>query len=71
MGITPISTPEKQKQAPINHFGRIPGALFSPKATFQGIAAARAGSRQLCCTYGLGGFHPAASGEEFALHPAF
>ncbi len=31
-----IPTPEAQ--APINHFGRMMGALFSPKATFEDIA---------------------------------
>jgi hypothetical protein len=36
MVTTLISTPEER--APINHFGRIVGALFSPKATFQDIA---------------------------------
>ena len=35
MVTTPGLTPEEQ--APINHFGRIVGALFSPQATFQDI----------------------------------
>ena len=36
MVTTPAVAPEPQ--APINHFGRIFGALFSPKATFEDIA---------------------------------
>ncbi len=36
MGTSPSPSPEAQ--APINHFGRIVGALVSPKATFEDIA---------------------------------
>lgn len=36
MATTPVPTAETQ--APINHFGRILGALFSPKKTFADIA---------------------------------
>src|SRR6266550_5996588 len=39
MSTTPVIAPEAP-QAPgtINHFGRISGAFFSPKATFEDIA---------------------------------
>ncbi len=36
MGTSPSTAPEAP--APINHFGRILGALFSPRATFEEIA---------------------------------
>src|SRR5437868_10366393 len=39
MSTTPVIAPEApQAPGPINHFGRIVGAFFSPKATFEDIA---------------------------------
>jgi hypothetical protein len=39
MSLTPVIAPEApEPQAPINHFGRILGVFFSPKATFDDIA---------------------------------
>jgi hypothetical protein len=39
MSTTPMMAPEApQAPAPINHFGRIIGVFFSPKATFEDIA---------------------------------
>src|SRR5437870_1776780 len=38
MSTTPVIAPEApQTPGPINHFGRIIGAFFSPKATFEDI----------------------------------
>src|SRR5204863_8644579 len=38
MSTTPVIAPEApQAPGPINHFGRIVGAFFSPKATFEDI----------------------------------
>jgi len=44
---SPVTPGASETQAPINHIGRMAGALFSPKATFEDSPAARAGSRRL------------------------
>src|SRR5262244_2311197 len=37
MATTPVGGPDAS--GPVNHFGRLMGVFFSPKATFQDIAA--------------------------------